>query len=104
MTVIVSIHRALTHRSREILRIIAMLGAGRADGPRSLRQRRSAFWAFWGAAETFHEGWYYRELWGNVGLSIVQYFPAMLISMGAGLLNRSALALCAWLLPSPSRG
>ena len=46
----------------------------------------SCFWAFWGAAETFHEGWYYRELWRNVGLSIVQYFPAMLVSMGAALL------------------
>jgi hypothetical protein len=46
----------------------------------------AAFWAFWGAAETFHEGWYYRELWRNIGLSIVQYFPAMLISIGAGLL------------------
>jgi hypothetical protein len=46
----------------------------------------ATFWAFWGAAETFHEGWYYRELWRNVALSLVQYFPAMLISIGAGLL------------------
>jgi len=46
----------------------------------------AGFWAFWGAAETFHEGWYDRELWRNVSLSIVQYFPAMLVSMGAALL------------------
>ena len=46
----------------------------------------AGFWAFWGAAETFHEGWYYREFWRNVTLSIVQYFPAMLISIVAGLL------------------
>jgi hypothetical protein len=46
----------------------------------------ASFWAIWGAAETFHEGWYYRSVWRNIGLSIVQYFPAMLVSMGAGLL------------------
>jgi hypothetical protein len=46
----------------------------------------AGFWAFWGAAETFHEGWYHRDIWRNVTLSIVQYFPAMLISIGAALL------------------
>jgi hypothetical protein len=96
MTVIVSIHRALTHRAGEIVRVIA--NNYPSGSPRDVRRwwcgwaavvvstTIAAFWAFWGAAETFHEGWYYRELWRNVGLSVVQYFPAMLISMGAGLL------------------
>lgn len=55
-----------------------MDGGARLDGI-------AGFWAF-GAAETFHEGWYYRQLWHNVALSIVQYFPAMLIAVAAGLL------------------
>ena len=50
----------------------------------------AAFWAFWGAAETFHEGWYYRELWRNVALSFGQYFLPMLIVMSAGLLALGA--------------
>jgi hypothetical protein len=96
MTVIGSINRALTHRSREIFRGIAnnYPSGSRREVRRwwcgwtavVLSTTIAAFWAFWGAAETFHEGWYYRELWRNVGLSVVQYFPPMLISMGAGLL------------------
>jgi hypothetical protein len=45
----------------------------------------SAFWAYWGSIENFHEGWYYRELWRNVGLALVQYLPWMFVLMGAGL-------------------
>ncbi len=38
------------------------------------------FWAFWGAAEAFHEGWYFRDLWRNLVLTWVQYLsPALLI-------------------------
>jgi hypothetical protein len=46
----------------------------------------SSFWAFWGSIENFHEGWYYRELWRNVGLAAVQYLPWMFIPMTAALL------------------
>lgn len=45
-----------------------------------------AFWAFWGAAETFHEGWYYRSFWRNVGLAVAQYFLPAGASIAAGLL------------------
>jgi hypothetical protein len=45
----------------------------------------SAFWAYWGSIENFHEGWYYRELWRNVGLALIQYLPWMFVLMGAGL-------------------
>lgn len=47
----------------------------------------SSFWAFWGSIENFHEGWYYRELWRNLGLMAVQYLPWMFIPMVAGLVG-----------------
>lgn len=37
------------------------------------------FWAFWGAAENFHEGWYFRSLWRNLGLMFVQYLAPTLV-------------------------
>ena len=46
----------------------------------------SAFWAFWGSNESFHEGWYFRETWRNVALMLVQYLPWMFVPMTAGLL------------------
>jgi hypothetical protein len=47
----------------------------------------ASFWAFWGSVENFHEGWYYREWWRNVGLMAVQYLPWMFIPMTAGLIG-----------------
>jgi hypothetical protein len=38
-----------------------------------------SFWAFWGAAEAFHEGWYYRSLWMNFRLTLVQYLAPSLV-------------------------
>jgi hypothetical protein len=46
----------------------------------------SAFWAMWGGAENFHEGWYHREIWRNVGLMFVQYLPWMFLPMIAAVL------------------
>jgi hypothetical protein len=46
----------------------------------------SGFWAFWGSIENFHEGWYFPELWRNLGLMLVQYAPWMFVPMLAGLL------------------
>lgn len=46
----------------------------------------SSLWAFWGSIENFHEGWYYRELWRNVGLLLIQYIPWMFIPMVAAVL------------------
>jgi hypothetical protein len=38
------------------------------------------FWAFWGSAEAFHEGWYYRSLCRNLFLTLIQYLmPVLLI-------------------------
>lgn len=41
----------------------------------------SGFWAYWGAAENFHEGWYYRSFIKNLLLFSVQYLsvPAVFI-------------------------
>jgi hypothetical protein len=36
-------------------------------------------WAFWGTAEAFHEGWYYRSLWANLRLTTVQYLRPWLL-------------------------
>lgn len=37
------------------------------------------FWAFWGAAENFHEGWYFPGLWRNLMLLFVQYLKPTLV-------------------------
>jgi len=42
-------------------------------------------WAFWGSIENFHEGWYFRELWRNIALAVVQYLPWMFVPMVAAL-------------------
>ena len=46
----------------------------------------ASVWAFWGAIENFHEGWFYREWWRNVALACTQYLPWMLLPVVAGLL------------------
>ena len=38
-------------------------------------------WAFWGAIENFHEGWYYASLLQNIGLMFIQYLSPMLVFM-----------------------
>jgi hypothetical protein len=65
----------------------------------------ASVWAFWGAIENFHEGWYYREWWRNVALACVQYFPWMFLPIVAGLLAvwhrwigvAAHVALASWL-------
>jgi hypothetical protein len=49
----------------------------------------TCFWAFWGIAENFHEGWYYESLLSNVGLMFVQYLSPMLLFMGVTVLSIS---------------
>jgi hypothetical protein len=46
----------------------------------------SCLWAFWGSIENFHEGWFYRALWRNVVLGLVQYLPWMFVPMVAALI------------------
>jgi hypothetical protein len=38
----------------------------------------SGLWAFWGAIENFHEGWYFTSLWQNLLLMFFQYMIFML--------------------------
>ena len=47
----------------------------------------SSFWAFWGAIENFHEGWFHESLWANLGLMFLQYLSPMLLFMGISLLS-----------------
>ncbi len=41
----------------------------------------AAFWAYWGSIETFHEGWFFRSIWMNLALTVVQYLSPMLAMM-----------------------
>jgi hypothetical protein len=41
----------------------------------------ACFWAWWGANENFHEGWFLSSVWQNIGLMFVQYLSPMLIVM-----------------------
>ncbi len=45
----------------------------------------TSLWAFWGASETFHEGWYYESFLMNIGLMFIQYLSPMLIFMVVGI-------------------
>ena len=38
----------------------------------------TCFWAFWGAIENFHEGWYFPSLARNLALMFAQYLAPML--------------------------
>lgn len=68
----------------------------------------ACIWAFWGAIEMFHEGWYFSSLWQNLLLSAGQYLaPAagfvLLAAMSAkwpkvGAVCHVLLAIGAWAL------
>ena len=45
----------------------------------------ACYWAFWGAIENFHEGWYHRSLAMNLAMMIGQYMSPMLLFMGPAL-------------------
>jgi hypothetical protein len=47
----------------------------------------SCFWAFWGAIENFHEGWWSTSLWANLGLMLAQYLSPMLAAVLLGSLG-----------------
>ena len=46
----------------------------------------ACLFAYWGANENFHEGWYFRSLWRNLALMMVQYMIWMFLPMIAGLI------------------
>jgi len=47
----------------------------------------TAFWAFWGIIENFHEGWYYESVLSNLGLMFLQYLSPFLIFLGVTLVS-----------------
>lgn len=67
----------------------------------------SCLWAYWGAMENFHEGWYSDSLWENLLMFVFQYllmtFLFVLLAVIAlrwkklGLaLHVAAAAFCFW--------
>ncbi len=67
----------------------------------------SGFWAYWGAFENFHEGWYSTSFWENVFMFVCQYLLFAIVFMvlalvilkwkKAGLiLHLLAGAFCVW--------
>jgi hypothetical protein len=46
-------------------------------------------WAFWGIIENFHEGWYIKSLWSNLGMMFIQYLSPMRTIMGVTLISIS---------------
>jgi hypothetical protein len=69
----------------------------------------SSLWAFWGAFESFHEGWYFKSLAPNLLLT-VNYLALMLIFVvlsvialrwpraGGSLYQLFGIAFCIWIL------
>jgi hypothetical protein len=47
----------------------------------------TCFWALWGIAENFHEGWHFESFLANVGLMFAQYLSPMLIFMAVTLVS-----------------
>ncbi len=47
----------------------------------------AAIWAFWGAVENFHEGWWQPSLTGNLAMMLIQYASPFLIITGLNLLS-----------------
>lgn len=65
-----------------------------------------SLWAFWGAIENFHEGWYFTSIWRNLGMMFAQYliWGALFGGLGAVAVQwpRAGAALfaaCAVLIP-----
>jgi len=69
----------------------------------------SSLWAFWGAFESFHEGWYFKSLSQNLTLT-VRYMALMLVFValslialrwpraGGGLYQLFGVGFCVWIL------
>jgi len=47
----------------------------------------AGLWAYWGATENFHEGWYSVSLWENIGMMVLQYLLFTFIFMALGLIS-----------------
>ena len=46
----------------------------------------SSLWAYWGALENFHEGWYSSSLWENLFMMFFQYFLITIVFVGLALI------------------
>lgn len=73
----------------------------------------SGLWAYWGAFENFHEGWYSKSVWENICMLIFQYMLFSLIFIVLALIGlrwkKVGLALhivlggfCAWFFAGAS--
>jgi hypothetical protein len=47
----------------------------------------ASFWAFWGAIENFHEGWYHESLASNLAMCFGQYLAPSILFVGAGVVG-----------------
>jgi len=47
----------------------------------------ASLWAFWGAIENFHEGWFYNSFWQNIAMMLIQYASPMLIFLVLALVS-----------------
>ncbi len=45
----------------------------------------SGFWAYWGAFENFHEGWYSSLVWENIFMMLSQYLLITIVFVALGL-------------------
>jgi hypothetical protein len=45
----------------------------------------SGFWAYWGAFENFHEGWYSTSIWENIFMMLFQYLLITIVFVALGL-------------------
>lgn len=46
----------------------------------------AGLWAFWGAIENFHEGWYSHSRLTNLGMMVAQYMLPMLLFVGGAVI------------------
>lgn len=73
----------------------------------------TGIWTYWGAFENFHEGWYSKSVWENIGILFFQYLLFSLIFILLALislrwkkiglaLHLAAGAVCAWFFAGAS--
>ena len=60
----------------------------------------SSFWAYWGAFENFHEGWYAASVWDNILMMLFQYllFSIIFVLLALVSLKWKTVGLIAHLL------
>lgn len=47
----------------------------------------AGFWAYWGAFENFHEGWYADSFWENMAMFLLQYLAVSVVFMVLALVS-----------------